>query len=103
MPKFDHLTLPVSDWEQSRDWYVQRLDMKVEFELTVPHTAALQDEDLFTIFLQQSDGSARPKGVALYFKVQDVEALHGRLAGAGLGFNHPPQRVFWGYGAELTD
>ena len=77
--------------------------MKVEFELPERQTAALQDEDLLTIFLQQSDGFAPSRGVALYFKVQDVEALHQRLAAAGLLFNHPPQRVFWGYGAELTD
>src|SRR5262245_24131948 len=104
MPEFDHLTLPVADWKQSRDWYVQRHEMKVEFELPDRHTVALQDENLFTIFLQQSEGSTRPNGIALYFKVRDVESLYSRLAGgAGLLFNHAPQRVFWGYGVELAD
>jgi len=103
MPKFDHLTLPVADWRQSRDWYIQRLEMKLEFEIPERRTAAIQDENLFTIFLQQSDGSVPSEGVALYFKVPDLEALHQRLARAGLMLDHPPQRVFWGYGAELTD
>jgi catechol 2,3-dioxygenase-like lactoylglutathione lyase family enzyme len=103
MLKFDHLTLPVGDWKRSRDWYVERLGMRVEFEIPDRGTAALQDEHDFTIFVQQSDGPLRPSGVALYFQVADVEVTHRSLSAAGVRFAHPPQTVFWGYGAELAD
>jgi catechol 2,3-dioxygenase-like lactoylglutathione lyase family enzyme len=103
MLKFDHLTLPVTDWMRSRDWYVQGLGMKVEFEIPERRTAALQDEHDFTIFLQQSEDPLHPAGVALYFQVADVEATHRILSAAGVSFTHPPQSVFWGYGAELAD
>lgn len=103
MLKFDHLTLPVTDWNRSRDWYVERLGMKVEFEIRERKTAALQDEHEFTIFVQQSDSPLPPVGVALYFQVLDVEAKYRSLLAAGVSFTHPPQSVFWGYGAELVD
>jgi catechol 2,3-dioxygenase-like lactoylglutathione lyase family enzyme len=103
MLKFDHLTLPVADWTRSRDWYVQHLGMRVEFEIPERRAAALQDEHDFTIFLQQSDGAVQPAGVALYFQVSDVEATYKHLSAVGIPFAHPPQRVYWGYGAELAD
>ena len=102
MLKFDHLTLPVSDWRRSRDWYIERLGMKLEFELAERRTAALQDEHDFTIFVQQMD-DPHPAGLALYFQVQDVEAAHRSLTARGVRFTHSPQSVFWGYGAELAD
>jgi catechol 2,3-dioxygenase-like lactoylglutathione lyase family enzyme len=101
--KFDHLTLPVANWERSRDWYVGRLGLRLEFEIPERSTAAVQDEDGFTLFLQQSDKALQPAGVALYFSSVDVEATYDKLAAAGLAFIHPPQRTFWGYGAELVD
>jgi len=101
--KFDHLTLPVADWVRSRDWYVRRLGMRVEFETPERCTAALQDEHDFTIFVHQSTGPIQPSGIALYFQVADVDDVHRRLSAAGVSFAHPPQRVFWGYGAELAD
>jgi catechol 2,3-dioxygenase-like lactoylglutathione lyase family enzyme len=103
MLKFDHLTLPVSDWERSRDWYVRHLGMKVEFEIPDRCTAAVQDEHDFTIFLQQSVTLVRSVGVALYFQVADVEASFHQVSALGVSFIHPPRKVFWGYGAELSD
>jgi predicted enzyme related to lactoylglutathione lyase len=103
VPRLDHLTLPVADWKRSRDWYVERLGMKVEFEIPERCTAALKDDHEFTIFVHQSDSPPRPAGVALYFKVEDVAATHQSLSAAGVSFSHPPQSVFWGYGAELAD
>jgi predicted enzyme related to lactoylglutathione lyase len=82
---------------------VRNLALKVEFELPEHHTAALQDEDDFTIFVYRSDDVPRNTGVALTFQVADVEATFKALSAAGTTFAHPPQRVFWGYGAELSD
>ena len=93
MLEFDHLTLPVTDWKRSRDWYVERLGMTVEFEIPERGTAVLQDEHDFTIFIQQSGDSLRPVGVGLYFQVTDVEATHRKLSAAGVSFTHPPQNL----------
>src|SRR5579863_5077847 len=86
MLKFDHLTLPVADWRRSRDWYVERLGMKVEFEIPDRYTAALQDDHEFTIFLQHSDRPPHQSSMALYFQIEDVEAAHRRLSAAGVLF-----------------
>jgi predicted enzyme related to lactoylglutathione lyase len=103
VPKFDHLTLPVSDRARSRDWYVRHLGMKVEFEIPERCTAAPQDEHDFTIFVAQCDAPVKHSGLALYFQVTDVEDTYRRLSAAGSAFTHAPERVAWGYGAELSD
>ena len=103
MSRFDHLTLPVADLERSRDWYMRCLGLRVEFEIVERRTVALQDEHDFTIFFQQVDNLVVSADVALYFQVDDVEGMHAKLGAAGVPFAHPPQRVAWGYGAELSD
>jgi catechol 2,3-dioxygenase-like lactoylglutathione lyase family enzyme len=102
MARFDHLTLPVSSWTRSRDWYARCIGLKVEFEIPERQTVALQDQNDFTIFFQQAEGS-HPADIALYFSVGDVEVLHRALVTARVVFVHPPQKTFWGYGAELLD
>lgn len=108
MVKLDHLSLPVLDWRKSRDWYVAHLGFRVEFEIPEGGAnglgvAALQDDAGFTVFLDQ----ARPpiqSGQATYaLQVDDVDALHARLAHAGLRFASAPAKQFWGYGAVLAD
>jgi len=103
MAKFDHLSLPVASWTRSRDWYARCIGLKVEFEIAERQTVALRDQNDFTIFFQQSSERSRPVDIALYFSVGDVEALHRTLVGARVAFVHPPQKTFWGYGAELLD
>ena len=101
MIKLDHLTIPVKDRETSRDWYVKTLGLKVEFEVPKRDATALQDDGGFTIFVERAD--APTAGTALYFSVDDVDALHTELVARGVVFAHPPQKTFWGYGAELID
>src|SRR5882672_8802763 len=92
MMKLDHLNLPVSNLERSRDWYVGALGLKVEFEVPNTRTVALNDGEGFAIFLQEKAG-ATANGVALWFQVDDV----------GVAFAHEPRKNFWGYGPELAD
>ncbi len=103
MARFDHLSLPVASWTRSRDWYARCIGLKVEFEIAERQTVALRDQNDFTIFFQQSAERSRPVDIALYFSVGDVEALHRTLMAARVAFVHPPQKTFWGYGAELLD
>ena len=60
MVKFDHMTLPVSDVRKSRDWYVNNLGFKVEFERG--GIIAIQDSAGFTIFLRKASNFGRRQG-----------------------------------------
>ena len=101
MMKFDHLNLPVSNLERSRDWWVSTIGLKVEFEVPDTRTVALNDGEGFAIFLQEKAGAA--SGIALWFQVDDVDAIHDTWSARGIRFNHGPQKNFWGYGPELAD
>jgi catechol 2,3-dioxygenase-like lactoylglutathione lyase family enzyme len=103
MIKLDHLAICVTDAERSRDWYVRHFGFTVEFEVPERHTVALQDEAGITLFLVGDPERARTPSCGLTFQVADVEATHRALAAAGLPFVSAPQKLFWGYGAELKD
>jgi predicted enzyme related to lactoylglutathione lyase len=103
MIKLDHLTVPVTDVKQSRSWYVETLRLTVEFEVPDRQAVALQDSDGFTIFLQQTSAPVVPNGLALYFQVADVDATFRGWSERGVTFAHPPEKTYWGYGAELRD
>jgi predicted enzyme related to lactoylglutathione lyase len=100
--KFDHLNLPVSVLERSRDWYLSALGLTVEFEVPERRAVALQDGAGFTIFLEERAGAAA-NGVAMWFQVEDVDATFKAWTERGVAFVHGPQKNFWGYGAELAD
>jgi predicted enzyme related to lactoylglutathione lyase len=98
--RLDHLSLPVSDWQRSRDWY--RRHFGFEFEIAERKTAAIRDDADLTVFLYESEVAACP-GISFTIQVDDLDKKHAELAAAGIAFVHPPQSVFWGYGAELRD
>jgi catechol 2,3-dioxygenase-like lactoylglutathione lyase family enzyme len=103
MMKLDHLTIPVKDWKASRDWYTQVLGLKVEFEVADRNTVAVQDENDFTIFLEQARAPFGAGGLALTFQVAEVHASFEEILRRGGKFVHAPAKVFWGYGGELRD
>jgi catechol 2,3-dioxygenase-like lactoylglutathione lyase family enzyme len=98
--RLDHITLPVRDWRTSRDWWVGSLGFEVEFE--IPNGVAVKDAADLTVFLVEGEPAAAT-GLAFTVQVDDVDARHAELSGRGVAFEHPPARVFWGYGAELLD
>ncbi len=51
MVRLDHLSLPVGDWQKSRDWYRRHLGFEVEFEIPDRRTAAMRDDADLTVFL----------------------------------------------------
>lgn len=101
MVRFDHMALPVSDVRRSRDWYVRNLGFKVEFE----HggITAIQDSAGFTIFLRKATRRLVGDKITLTIQVNGVDRTHEELSGKGVKFVNAPQRLFWGYGAELLD
>jgi catechol 2,3-dioxygenase-like lactoylglutathione lyase family enzyme len=102
MMRLDHMSLPVSDWRRSRDWWRDVLGFKVEFEMPDRSSVAMVDETDLTVFLENGEVIANPV-LGFTVQVDNVEARHAELAAAGIEFVHPPMKVFWGYGAELRD
>ena len=103
MIKLNHLSLAVSDYRTSRDWYVRTLGLKPEFELSDRRVAAVQDDADFTLILVEAKPDVATAVSTFAYEVDDVEAWHRRLADRGIPFVYPPQRNDWGYGAELLD
>lgn len=108
MVKLDHVTLSVEDWRASHDWYIKNLGLRLEFE--VPGggrarlgVAAVQDDSGVTLFLEQVVGTVPSCGCVHTFQVSDVDAKHRELSASGVKFLYPPQKRYWGYGAELSD
>jgi predicted enzyme related to lactoylglutathione lyase len=102
MARLDHMSLPVSDWRRSRDWWRDVLGLKIEFEMPERSAVAMVDEADLTVFLENGEVISNPV-LGFTIQVDDVEARHATLAAAGVAFVHPPMKVFWGYGAELVD
>jgi predicted enzyme related to lactoylglutathione lyase len=82
---------------------VQNLGFKLEFENLAAGFAAIQDDNDFTIFLQNATAPLAGEKCSLTIQVADVDRTHKDLAAKGILFRHPPMRISWGYGAELTD
>jgi catechol 2,3-dioxygenase-like lactoylglutathione lyase family enzyme len=101
MAKLSHMVLPVTDVGKSRDWYVNSLDFKLEFERE--GVTAIKDEADLTIFLQKSAKSLAGEKITLTIRVKDVDRKHQELASRGVKFVSAPTRLFWGYGAEVLD
>jgi predicted enzyme related to lactoylglutathione lyase len=102
MARLDHLQLPVKDWRAARDWWRSNLGFAVEFEIPERNTVALKDDADLAVFFSEGTPVV---GADLSFTIQveDVEATFRALDAKGITFVHPPQKVFWGYGAELLD
>jgi uncharacterized glyoxalase superfamily protein PhnB len=54
-------------------------------------------------FLVRDPIAATRPSCTLTLQVADVEAKHTQLAARGVRFEKPPQKLYWGYGAELSD
>src|SRR5438445_11241923 len=103
MNKLEHLTIAVTNSDKSRDWYIETLGLKLEFEIPERRTSAVQDEFGFTLFLAETPGGPGRPSCVLTFQVSNVETKHRELVAAGVKFGHPPQKTFWACGAELKD
>jgi catechol 2,3-dioxygenase-like lactoylglutathione lyase family enzyme len=96
-------TIPVTQDSRSREWYTRNLGLKVEFEVPERKTVALRDDNDFTLFLvEEAEGRFMPS-CTLTFQVDDVESTYRALSARDVIFQKSPQKLFWGYGAELRD
>jgi catechol 2,3-dioxygenase-like lactoylglutathione lyase family enzyme len=100
----DHISISVTDWRRSRDFYRDHFGFEVEFEIPERNTAALKDDADLTLFVSESGAPvASGPGLGFTLQVNDVEAKHAELRAKGVAFTHGPMKAFWGYGAELRD
>src|SRR5262245_2493320 len=103
MIRLDHLAIPVRDHIRSRDWYTSHFGFRVEFEVPERKTVALQDDSDLTLFLIETSPESVVPACTLTFQVDDVEATYRELSKRGVTFEKAPQRLYWGYGAEVRD
>ena len=103
MIRLDHLTIVVSNYVASRDWYVSNLGLHVEFENESVGFGGLEDDGGVELILVQQSLSQRPRDCALTFQCDSVHGKYEELTARGVPFVHEPKGVPWGYGAELLD
>jgi len=103
MIRLDHLSIVVADFERSRDWYRDTLGLEVEFEIPDRRVAAMRDDADLTLFVGESPDRAVAATCVLTFQLDDVERTYRDLTARGVAFEHAPQKLAWGYGAELRD
>ena len=103
MIRLDHLAISVRDHVRSRDWYTTNFGFRIEFEVPERKTVALQDDGDLTLFLIQSPSADGSSSCTLTFQVDDVESKYRELCKRGVSFEKAPQKLYWGYGAELRD
>jgi catechol 2,3-dioxygenase-like lactoylglutathione lyase family enzyme len=103
MIHLDHLAIPVSDHQRSRSWYVSVLGLTVEFEVPARKTVALRDDADLTLSVYEPADGVVHAACTLTFRVDDVEQTHAQLSARGVAFHKSPQKLLWGYGAELHD
>ena len=89
MARVSHMVLPVSEVQKSRDWYVNNLNFKLEFERE--DVASIKDQSGLTIFLQKADGSLSGQKITLTIQVDNVESKHEELVRLGVKFASPPK------------
>ena len=64
---------------------------------------AMQDDSGLTLFLEQVVGAISSCSCIHNFQVDDVDAKHKQLAASDVKFLKTPQKLYWGYGAEIAD
>jgi catechol 2,3-dioxygenase-like lactoylglutathione lyase family enzyme len=101
MAKVSHMVLPVADLQESRDWYVDKLDFTLEREQE--GVVGIKDSAGVTIFLQGVAGSLAGPRITLTIEVDSVDGKYQELESSGVQFVSPPKILFWGYGAEVLD
>jgi len=99
----NHLTIRVSNYMASRDWYVKNFGFRVEFENIESGFGGLVDDGAVELILVQSPLRAGERDCALTLQCESVHAKYRELVARGIPFTHEPMNVPWGFGAELAD
>ena len=101
--RLDHLAIAVRDRARSREWYTKNFGLQIEIDIAERRTVGLKDDGDFTLFLAERPAEEVSASCTLAFQVDDVESKYRQLSESGVQFEKAPQKLFWGYGAELRD
>lgn len=89
----------VADPAACRDFFIQHFNARVSFDATCYISLELGSKAASLQFMQPQGNMPPPstyEGVWLHFEVDDVDAEHARLAGAGLAERMPLEDHPWG-------
>jgi uncharacterized glyoxalase superfamily protein PhnB len=81
---------------------VNNFGFEVEIEVPERRTVGLEDDDDQTLFLAETAEEIAPS-CTFTLEVADVEAKYLELSTKGVTFEKVPQKLYWGYGAEVRD
>ena len=96
MVKFDHMNLPVTNYQASRDWYVRNFGFKVEFEVPDRKTTAIQDDAGFTIFLYEQGAQLSGAKCSLTLQVDAVDSKYKELQSKGVAVHESTRQILLG-------
>jgi catechol 2,3-dioxygenase-like lactoylglutathione lyase family enzyme len=102
MIRLGHFAIPVGDLARSREWYVNNFGFEVEIEVPERRTVGLKDDGDQTLFLEETAEEITPS-CKFALEVADVESKYLELSAKGVKFEKIPQKLYWGYGAEVRD
>lgn len=88
------IAIPVRDVERATSFY--RDTLGVPFLFDVPGQMAFFDCGGVRLMVAGPEGGSAPEssnGTVLYFRVDDIEAVHQRLEGRGVEFLRPPHQI----------
>src|SRR5260370_9734989 len=89
--KLNHLLINVRDAKKSRDWYVENLGLKVEFEARENGFVALADDWGMALLISQGEtAKGAASGLVIHVEVEDVDARYRSLKGRRVQLRHPP-------------
>jgi catechol 2,3-dioxygenase-like lactoylglutathione lyase family enzyme len=96
--------ITVARLRDSRNFFVDRLDMRVVFEASWVVMLGHRDDGSIDVGLLSSDHPSSPpgpetfdgKGMIMTLQVDDAIAVHQRLASAGVPIVHPITVAPWG-------
>lgn len=94
------LAVPVTDLERSLGFYRDTLGLPLLFTAP-PQMAFFRCGEVRLLVGAASGDHAPPGGTAIYFRVADIQAVHGHLAGQGVEFINTPHVVHRTPGMEL--
>lgn len=81
MIKLDHLTIFVSDYRASREWYTSCFGLHVAFENVASGVGGLEDDAGVELLLEQRAQSPRGRDCVLTFQCDSVHDKYQGIAG----------------------
>lgn len=90
LDEIGQIALTVRDLARAKDFYQNTLGMKFLFDAG---TMAFFQCGTIRLMIGLGEETVSIGGTILYFKVEDIEAIHHVLMGRGVGFVQPPHLV----------